>query len=177
MRSPWTGSTTRSGPWPGGTHPSGGSPRTAPGGPSGSPSPTCATDSGPARRMASVVVLRGRRDRPRAATRRHRRRRRQRRAGRRRAGDRRVPGACPACPAHRAGLCHGLAGLYMTAMRAAHDARSPDIAARLPAAAVLLAGKAGPPRAAACSPDQPEPGWPWNRPATGRRDRDGTHAC
>ncbi|MGH3280266.1 MAG: lanthionine synthetase C family protein [Trebonia sp.] len=41
------------------------------------------------------------------------------------------------------GLCHGLAGLYMTALRAAHDARSPDIAARLPAAAVLLAGKAG----------------------------------
>ena len=39
------------------------------------------------------------------------------------------------------GLCHGLAGLYMTALRAAHDARSPDIAARLPAAAVLLAGK------------------------------------
>jgi hypothetical protein len=41
------------------------------------------------------------------------------------------------------GLCHGLAGLYVTALRAAHDARSPDIAARLPAAAVLLAGKAG----------------------------------
>jgi hypothetical protein len=41
------------------------------------------------------------------------------------------------------GLCHGLAGLYMTALRAAHDARSPDIATRLPAAAVLLAGKAG----------------------------------
>jgi lantibiotic biosynthesis protein len=41
------------------------------------------------------------------------------------------------------GLCHGLAGLYMTALRAAHDARSPDIAARLPEAAVLLAGKAG----------------------------------
>lgn len=41
------------------------------------------------------------------------------------------------------GLCHGLAGLYMTALRAAHDACSPDIAARLPAAAVLLAGKAG----------------------------------
>ena len=41
------------------------------------------------------------------------------------------------------GLCHGLAGLYMTALRAAHDARSPDIAARLPAAAALLAGRAG----------------------------------
>lgn len=41
------------------------------------------------------------------------------------------------------GLCHGLAGLYMTALRAAHDARSPDIAARLPAVTVLLAGKAG----------------------------------
>lgn len=40
------------------------------------------------------------------------------------------------------GLCHGLAGLYMTALRAAHDARSPDIAARLPAAAALLAEKA-----------------------------------
>jgi hypothetical protein len=41
------------------------------------------------------------------------------------------------------GLCHGLAGLYVTALRAAHDARSTDIAARLPAAAVLLAGHAG----------------------------------
>jgi hypothetical protein len=41
------------------------------------------------------------------------------------------------------GLCHGLAGLYMTALRAAHDARSPGIASRLPEAAALLAGKAG----------------------------------
>jgi len=40
------------------------------------------------------------------------------------------------------GLCHGLAGLYVTALRAADDARRPDIAIRLPAAAVLLTGRA-----------------------------------
>jgi hypothetical protein len=37
-----------------------------------------------------------------------------------------------------AGLCHGAAGLYMTAWRAAQDAASPDIASRLPPVATLL---------------------------------------
>lgn len=41
------------------------------------------------------------------------------------------------------GLCHGQAGLYMTAMRAAHDACTPNIATRLPALAALLVRPAG----------------------------------
>ncbi|MGW1056984.1 lanthionine synthetase C family protein [Micromonospora rubida] len=38
------------------------------------------------------------------------------------------------------GICHGLAGLYHTALRAAADAKTPDIAARLPALAERLTG-------------------------------------
>ena len=38
----------------------------------------------------------------------------------------------------QAGLCHGAAGLYMTAMRAAGDAATPDISAFLPDLADLL---------------------------------------
>lgn len=41
------------------------------------------------------------------------------------------------------GLCHGAAGLYMTAMRAAGDAATPDIAACLPGLAGLLLSLAG----------------------------------
>jgi hypothetical protein len=36
------------------------------------------------------------------------------------------------------GLCHGIAGIYQTAYRAAHDARTPAIAQRLPAVAARL---------------------------------------
>ena len=36
------------------------------------------------------------------------------------------------------GICHGLAGIYQTAYRAAHDARSPGISRRLPALARRL---------------------------------------
>jgi hypothetical protein len=41
------------------------------------------------------------------------------------------------------GLCHGAGGLYVTALRAAHDALTPAIAEQLPRAAALLNG---PPR-------------------------------
>ena len=41
-----------------------------------------------------------------------------------------------------AGLCHGAAGLYMTAWRAAQDALTPAIATELPALAALLHGLA-----------------------------------
>ena len=41
-----------------------------------------------------------------------------------------------------AGLCHGAAGLYMTAMRAAGDAATPDISACLPRLADLLLSRA-----------------------------------
>jgi hypothetical protein len=40
------------------------------------------------------------------------------------------------------GLCHGIAGLYMTALRAAQDATTPEIGQRLPAVAELLAAHA-----------------------------------
>jgi lantibiotic biosynthesis protein len=40
------------------------------------------------------------------------------------------------------GLCHGTAGLYMTALRAAQDAITPEIGQRLPAVAALLAAHA-----------------------------------
>jgi hypothetical protein len=55
--------------------------------------------------------------------------------------------ACLSDPAqlHRltdAGLCHGWAGLYQTAWRAARDARNPTIAPQLPGLAHLLARKA-----------------------------------
>jgi lantibiotic biosynthesis protein len=36
------------------------------------------------------------------------------------------------------GLCHGMAGVYQTAYRAARDAQSPAIGARLPAVAAAL---------------------------------------
>lgn len=41
-------------------------------------------------------------------------------------------------------LCHGWAGLYQTAWRAAHDALTPEIAARLPRLAALLLRAADP---------------------------------
>jgi hypothetical protein len=45
----------------------------------------------------------------------------------------------------QAGLCHGAAGLYMTAMRAARDAATPDISACLPDLANLLLSLTGRP--------------------------------
>ena len=41
------------------------------------------------------------------------------------------------------GLCHGIAGVYQTAYRAAHDARNPAIGRRLPELAARLAQHAG----------------------------------
>lgn len=42
--------------------------------------------------------------------------------------------------ATESGLCHGIAGIYQTAYRAAHDARTPVIRQRLPALATRLDG-------------------------------------
>lgn len=49
-------------------------------------------------------------------------------------------GGSPCSP--DAGLCHGLAGTYQTAFRAAADALTPAIAARLPALATALQAQA-----------------------------------
>ncbi|MEU5994214.1 lanthionine synthetase LanC family protein [Spirillospora sp. NPDC047418] len=43
------------------------------------------------------------------------------------------------------GICHGLAGLYQTIYRAAHDSSDPALLQRLPALATALTGDATPP--------------------------------
>ena len=90
----------------------------------------------------AVLVLRRGGHRPRPATRRHRHRRP---ASRQVAAENTIAASLSDPQLHRItdpGLCHGIAGVYQTAYRAAADARTPRSRQRLPA----LAARAHPAR-------------------------------